>query len=124
MKSPLVRVLIIEDEILIGVELEFALRDAGYEPIGPAINVAEAQVMVASEPFDAAVVDVGLVAKSTDDILRWLVEAGVPILFMSGHDIDVLPAWGPATDNIMKPFLGPELIQKLGTMLETAAAAG
>ena len=49
------RVLVAEDEFVIALEIEEALRRAGYEVVGPAATADEAERLASKEPLDAAV---------------------------------------------------------------------
>ncbi|HYE46570.1 MAG TPA: response regulator [Caulobacter sp.] len=54
------RVLIVEDEILTALELEYVLTEQGYEVVGIAQDSASARALAASNPIDLALVDVNL----------------------------------------------------------------
>jgi DNA-binding response OmpR family regulator len=114
------RVLILEDEVAIAFEIEAVLSEAGFEPVGPAIDVQRAVDLLSSTDVDAAVLDVGLVAQSVDGILKKLVEENTPILFMTGYDEAALPAWVPPTGRIIKPYHMPDLVAHLTSMIDKA----
>src|SRR5215213_6916651 len=54
------RALVAEDEALIAMDVEAALRRAGWEVVGPVSRAADAARLAAREPLDAAVLDIGL----------------------------------------------------------------
>ena len=110
------RVLIIEDEAAIAFDLEARLRDAGFEPVGPALDRDDAVAIVRAGEFDSAVVDVGVLGSSMDEIMRLLVERGVPFLFVTGYDVPLLPAWLAAAERITKPCHLPDLIDRLNAL--------
>jgi CheY-like chemotaxis protein len=82
-------VLIVEDEVVISMELELALREAGAEIIGPASSVSSALEAIAStRELDLAVLDVnlgGVPAYSVADLLK---SRGVPFVFATGYGAD------------------------------------
>ncbi|MGZ2504492.1 response regulator [Rhizobium leguminosarum] len=61
------RILIVEDEFLIALELEYRLRDAGFEVIGIAATAGEGLSIAASGRPALAIVDIRL-AGHTDGI--------------------------------------------------------
>ena len=82
------RVLVVEDEALLAMELETSLRALGYEVVGPARNLAEAlSLAVATEVLDAAVLDVNLGGGDRSfPVVDILTTRGVPYLFATGYD--------------------------------------
>ena len=53
-------ILIVEDEVLIGMALRMVLRVAGYRVRGPVARGDKALALAAKEPPDLALVDIGL----------------------------------------------------------------
>lgn len=53
------RILIVEDEMLVAIELEGVLEELGHEPVGIAPDLAAAQAYF-DEPVDLALVDLNL----------------------------------------------------------------
>ncbi|MCJ7420940.1 response regulator [Sphingomicrobium astaxanthinifaciens] len=79
------RVLVVEDEILIALDLQHTLEDAGYEVIGPHENVADSLATIATAHPDAAILDVQLDGEDVFPVAEQLKAEGVPIVFHSGH---------------------------------------
>ena len=61
------RILIVEDEALIGLDLASAFEDAGFEPVGVVSNMSTALRMAAEHRIDLATMDVQL-AQNTDGV--------------------------------------------------------
>ncbi len=76
--------IVVEDAILLAVELQAGLTEAGAEVVGQAGEVAEAMALV-DVPMDAAVLDCNLNGLSVEPVARALVERGVPFLFATGY---------------------------------------
>ena len=55
-----IQVLIVEDEVLLAVELEHVLEDAGHHVVGHAMEAAEAISLAGQHRPDLALVDVHL----------------------------------------------------------------
>ncbi len=82
-----VRVLIVEDELILAMELEDVLLDAGHEVVGVAADMHQALALAARTKPDLALMDVNL-ARGTNGIetARQLRERfDVPALFVSGN---------------------------------------
>jgi PAS domain S-box-containing protein len=81
------RVLLVEDEPLVALDLEATLRDLGCEVAGPAATLADALRVVAAEApqLDAAVLDVNLGGQPAFPAADELVRRGVPVIFATGY---------------------------------------
>lgn len=117
------RVLIVEDEAVIAFDLEDALRNAGYDPIGPALTLAEALQLVEATNLDAAIVDVGMVQGKDRGFVQTLIARAVPFLFLTGYGTLDLPADLPPVDTVLKPFHTPDLLRSLSDLLAADTAA-
>ncbi len=83
------RVLVVEDEALISLELAATVTELGGRVVGPAATVAEALRLVAKGRIDAAVLDLNLAGERSDPVARALREAGVPFVVSTGYGEDV-----------------------------------
>jgi PAS domain S-box-containing protein len=80
------RVLIVEDEALIAMELCEALSGLGWEVVGPVGTIDEAICAIADCPhLDAAVLDVNLAGTLVYPVADQLRALGVPIVFCTGY---------------------------------------
>ena len=78
------RILVLDDEPLILLDLEFAVTDAGCVPL-TALEPAEALQIVRSEGIVAAILDVSLGQGLTcEPVARELAERGVPYVLHTG----------------------------------------
>lgn len=81
------RVLLVEDDAVIGLEFQEAIAEAGYEVLGPARSMAAALYLAQVKTPDLVVIDIGL-AGTADGIeggRRLRLELGLPIVFVSGR---------------------------------------
>jgi len=78
------RVLIVEDAVLLALELETGLSDAGALIIGPAYELEEALALLDQE-IDAAVLDANLNGHSVTPVAEALARRGVPFVFATGY---------------------------------------
>jgi two-component system, response regulator PdtaR len=81
------RVLLVEDDALIGQQFQEAITEAGYEVLGPARSMAAGLYLAQIKPPDLAIIDIGL-AGTVDGIeggRRLRLELGLPVIFVSGR---------------------------------------
>ena len=82
------RILIAEDEAVIGLDLAERLVAAGHSVLGPFTRCAEVREWIAHNTPDAAILDFKLLNGSCDETVRLLRDRGVPMIaFASGGDI-------------------------------------
>lgn len=82
------RVLVAEDEPVIGIDLTERLVEAGYSILGPFTRRREVEEWITHDTPDAAVLDMRLLDGSCEDAVRLLQKQGVPIVaFTGGGDI-------------------------------------
>lgn len=81
------RILIIEDEALVAMELRFVLEDLGHEVVGTAADARTARGLVQETEVDLALVDIHLSDGPTGiDLGRELgQDLGVTVLFMTAN---------------------------------------
>jgi two-component system, response regulator PdtaR len=79
------RILIVEDEMLVAMELESILEDLGHEPVGIAPDLQTAEAFTES-PIDLALVDLNLRDGLTGpEIGKRLCTRGVGVLFITAN---------------------------------------
>lgn len=106
------RLLVLEDEFLIAMDVEQLCRDHGANDISIHKSVAEA--MKDETRFDAAIVDVMLGGESTLPFAAGLRHRGVPFIFASGYtDRTEINSAFPDVTIIGKPYSGDDLIAAL-----------
>lgn len=86
------RVLVVEDEYLLAIELEFHLAEAGAIVLGPAGTMEDAVAIIDAEPaIDGAILDVNLGGETRFTAADMLLTRGVPFLFTTGYDGSIFP---------------------------------
>lgn len=84
---PALQVLVLDDEPLILLDLEFAVEDAGCQPL-TALDLIEALAIVRDNPISAAILDVSLgQGKTCEEVARKLAAMGIPYVLHTG-DLD------------------------------------
>jgi CheY-like chemotaxis protein len=79
------KVLVVEDEFIIALDLSETVQDLGYELEGPFEGNEAAIEAIAEGMPDLAILDVFTADGEVYPLADKLVEAGVPIVFHSGH---------------------------------------
>jgi two-component system, response regulator PdtaR len=80
------RILIIEDEALVAMELRFVLEDLGHEVVGTVADARRARALADQSDVDLALVDIHLSDGATGiELGRELGQNGVTVLFMTAN---------------------------------------
>jgi DNA-binding response OmpR family regulator len=107
------RVLIVEDRYLIASEMAEQIGGLGAKVLGPSRDVASAAEIVLREALDMALLDVGLDHEVVFPLAQTLAERGVPFIFLTGYDADVLPAPWRGRPTLAKPISRSRLREEL-----------
>ena len=78
-------VLIVEDEFIIALDLSETVQDLGYDLDGPYADKENAFIAIEGHLPDCAILDVFTADGEVYPLADRLIEAGVPIIFHSGH---------------------------------------
>ncbi len=106
------RILVLEDEVLIAMDVEQLCRDSGAANVVVARSLAEIDLDRAASEFDAAIVDVMLDGTSTLAFARHIQERNVPFVFASGYtDLDEIFSAFPGVSVVGKPYSGSDLVE-------------
>ncbi|WP_419319196.1 HWE histidine kinase domain-containing protein [Caulobacter sp. ErkDOM-E] len=96
------RVLIVEDSLLLALELESGLEDAGVVVVGCAAELGEALSML-DQAFDVAVLDADLNGQSVAPVAEILRGQGRPFVFATGYADKAAPM-GFDAPIVRKPY--------------------
>jgi len=112
------RILIVEDEFLVALELAAVLTDAEFETLEPAPTVEAALQAIDSEPIDAAILDCNLGGRNVDEIAASLTERQIPFVFVTGYGRETLPRSFRTAPFISKPFDERLLLASVKSLLQ------
>ena len=110
------RILIVEDEPLIALELEEFLIEAGFR-VAIAGKLEKALALIESAAFDAAIVDANLAGVSASPLASALTARGLPFIVLSGYSSNQLQGLFLGALFIQKPFPPAQLTNALNTIL-------
>ena len=108
-----VRVLLVEDEALVGLDLKKTLEKAGYETLGPLATVAAALAVISSTKPDAALLDLDLSGEKSYAVADALAASGIPFVITTGYSIADLPKKYGQHLVLSKPFTPRDLLRCL-----------
>lgn len=114
-ETPRGRILVVEDQAVVALDLQRTLREAGYRVVGPATSLPAVEGLLARGRLDAAIVDAdaGRLAFVLADRLA---NAGVPVLFLADA-ANPLPDRHTGAPILEKPFSRPRLLEALESLL-------
>jgi len=97
------RILLVEDDVLIGMMLVDMLDTLGYPEPAQAAAIDEALVIVNAGPVAAALIDINLGETKGWPVADALAERGIPFAFTSGGG-DAIPPAHAHRRLVTKPF--------------------
>ncbi len=110
------RVLLVEDEYLLALDLEQALEAAGAMVIGPFASVSKALAALA-QPLDLAVMNIRVRDGNTYPLAATLRGRDIPIVFATGQDLRTEPVEWHTSRWITKPYTVEKVIELLESAL-------
>jgi CheY-like chemotaxis protein len=112
------RVMIVEDEMLVAMEMESLLADQGCAVVGPAATVDRALALLEHERPDAAILDVNLNGTTAAPVAAALKAQGVPFVLATGYG-DAQPLQPELKDapRVDKPVNHGELMRTLAQVI-------
>jgi two-component system response regulator QseB len=122
------RVLVIEDDPMIGRAVATGLRDSGYA-VDWVHDGAAAELALANDTYDVALLDLGLPRKDGLEVLKGLRRAKIelPVVVITARDAladRVAGLDSGADDYLVKPFDLDELLARLRAVMRRHAARG
>jgi DNA-binding response OmpR family regulator len=111
------RILVVEDEMLIGMLLEDMLADLGFEVAGVIPRVNEALAAAQQDNFDLAILDVHLNGQAVFPVADSLIAREVPFVFATGYGERGLPEKYRGRPILQKPFARDDLEKILKTLI-------
>lgn len=111
------RILLAEDEALVGLDLAATITAAGGTVVGPFVSNTHALAALPSGQIDAAVVDLNLRGERSLALMEALDRARIPFVICSGYGATSVPPAFKCRPFVAKPFFTHELIAALGRAL-------
>jgi CheY-like chemotaxis protein len=110
------KVLVVEDEMMVSMLIEDMLSDLGCQVVGPAARIEDALELVKSAEIDCAVLDVNLGGQPIFPLADVLRERGAPFAFATGYGDAGLRDKDKGTPVLQKPFREIDLARILSEL--------
>ena len=117
------RVLVVEDEAIIAIDMAAALEDAGFSVIGPVGSVFEAMQLLDERPCDCAVLDINLAGETSAPVASRLLADGIPFVTVSGNTPESTGDEFSQSPFLSKPIVTSKLLAKLDQLVPAPAAS-
>ena len=118
------RVLVVEDEPLIGMDIEDAVEGLGHEVVGPITELDEALDLATIAALGCAILDINILGGNSYPVADMLLKRGVPVLLLSGYREETLPVRLHEEARLPKPFTAAQLEKEIRALCDRAARAG
>ncbi len=117
------RILYLEDEAIIAIEVSETLREMGPMDVMAAMNLDQARRHLESGLPDAAILDINLGrGQNSLDLGRDLIAAGVPVVFATGYSATSLDLPKGFVAVLAKPFIDRDLLGVVRAALSSVVA--
>jgi CheY-like chemotaxis protein len=120
-KSKARRILIVEDEILLAMNLEDMLVELGHDVVAVATRIPEAMTLAANSDIDLAILDLNLSGALSFPVAEILRARGVPLLFATGYGLQGLAEEYKTEFVLAKPYGIDELESALNKVTTARA---
>lgn len=112
-------ILLVEDQAMVAMDIEYALEDAGAQVLGPAVSLDQAiELAQIHTRIDAAILDVDLGGEDVTPLAELLSARAVPFLFHTSAGPEAgLARRFPEARLRLKPVAAEDLLDELAALL-------
>jgi CheY-like chemotaxis protein len=118
-RLPPLRLLIVEDEMLISLLIETVVRELGHEPVACAHSVPAALEALSRNAVDGALLDVNIGGVLVFPVADALKARAIPFVFLTGYRAHAVPPRFSDNAVMQKPFNESDLGEAM-TLLQRA----
>jgi DNA-binding NtrC family response regulator len=105
------KILIVEDESLIAMDISDTLKEAGDHQVILAGSTAKALEHLKRETFDVAVLDMNLRGETAESVVNACANIRVPFLILSGYNARQIAEALPNAPVLAKPYSAAVLVR-------------
>lgn len=105
------RILVVEDEFLVALEIERMMADLGCRVVGPASSLEDALALARSEAIDGGILDVNVGGERIDPVAEALIERNIPFILSTGYTSSGISPELRDRPRLSKPFDDGQLIE-------------
>jgi PAS domain S-box-containing protein len=84
------RLLLVEDEALVGMMMRDSLVELGYSVLGPFSRISDAMQVAKHERFQAAILDINVKGEMIYDLADAIIARDIPLVFVTGYGADAI----------------------------------
>ena len=117
------RILVVEDENLLAMQITWMLEDAGHSVIGPEKSVDATIKVLARQKVELALLDVKLGAETVFPISKLLDGLHIPYIFLTGES-GAIPDEYRHRPAIIKPYEAKTVVWQIKQLLADAQSRG
>jgi DNA-binding response OmpR family regulator len=119
------RILIVEDDALLGFDLKGHLERAGFSVLGPAVSASRALELLAQAGCDGAILDVRLGrGRTSEPVAQELRLLGKPFVTVTAYSHEQRPEVYSGSPVLSKPVRVLDVIAELRRCLGMTEASG
>ena len=108
------KVLVVEDNLLLAEVTKILLEDSGCQVVGPAGWLQHGLELARSEALDGAILDINLHGEMSFPVAEVLRARGVPFVFVTGYeDRSIVPMAYRSAPRLDKPVADERLLEVL-----------
>jgi CheY-like chemotaxis protein len=116
-------VLIVEDDVMLGMAIGMSVQEAGYTVAAVAPSVEAALAALGRETIDAALLDINLQGELVFPVANALAERGVPFVFVTAQSPEMIPETHRGRPIVPKPYFDGALCAALASVLPPATSS-
>jgi CheY-like chemotaxis protein len=117
------RILVVEDEMMVAMLMEDMLEVFGCKLVGPAASIAHALLLISTETIDGAMLDLNLAGHSVYPVADELARLGIPFVLVTGYGNQELEGGYNDRPRLPKPFRRLDLLSIMETTFARASNA-
>jgi DNA-binding response OmpR family regulator len=118
------KILVVEDEAVVALDLQRTLREAGYRVVGPATSLADVQKLIARGSIDCAVLDLAIDRRTPIPVADLLAFADVPFVFLTNGDKSGLPQQHVHRPVVERPYIEHDLLAAIERAMRRHGRSG
>lgn len=98
------RILVVEDEFLVALEIERMIADLGCRVVGPVSSLEDALALARSEAIEGGILDVNVGGERIDPVAEALIARDIPFILSTGYTSSGISAELRDRPRLSKPF--------------------
>ncbi len=107
------KILVVEDEPLIDMDLVELLKGFGCSVVGPALNLKQGMRLIEAETIDGAILDVNLAGEKVFTLADALAGRSIPFVYVTGY-ANMLRPCNHGRPVLQKPYKNQDLLKIAG----------